>query len=278
MEKLSLFLLSFVLFSANAFSVENNPQRYPIGNLEHPVTAKEYCTFLHQNSDARHDGDSLWSWYFENFYDHQLMDSEMGKSPIILRSGEPKNYDYSVAEGCDDIIILNIESQVAQRAFEKWRRYLSLGDVCNYLNDQIVIQWGVNHPDDFSTEGVQRAQAAVETIRSGYNYGYKTEFEKMDHVVDLLLQNEAQESYILEGKQCESIKRNAVCDESVVLIISFQSSAEKPVVTLVNNVNKYERLDLDGAISCNDTHLQFPKSLGASVIPTYDSVHDWDSF
>lgn len=118
-KKLTLLLLSLFLISANAFcwpSVWNwpaqsqkvQPTAYPIGTSENPVIVKEYGCFLHEDHNARRD---CVGWFHDmDYYDHQLMDSGADKSPIIIRSGKSGGYDYSVAEGCDDVIVSSLES------------------------------------------------------------------------------------------------------------------------------------------------------------------------
>lgn len=270
-----LLLLSLVFISANAFcwpSVWNwstqsqkvQPTSYAIGNSQHPVIAKEYVFFLHEDDNARHD---YLGWFnSEDYYDHQLMDSGPEKSPIIIRSGKSGNYDYSVAQGCDDVIISSLESQVAQQEFNNWRKHLSLGDIRDYLNNQIIIKWSEKNKD--ISEEVQQAQVDAGVIRSGYDKSLAAQFKKMDHVIHLLLQQAPHEYYILEEKWRPSQVINGSVAVKVALIISFTSSTERPVVSLAYGVNEYERFNGENLLPC--AYLQFPNLLGKCTVPDVD--------
>lgn len=121
----------------------------------------------------------------------------------------------------------------------------------------------------------------AERIYSDYSEDDTAEFRKMDHAVELLLQNEAQSYNVSKGKQSFKQKGwkggyDVITHPSVVLTISFPSSTEKPVATLANGVNEYERVDVGNQTLANgsqqdyDTHLQFSQSLGGFTVPDFD--------
>lgn len=101
---------------------------YPIGSETVPVTVHEYCLFLQSRPE-------VYS-YYSSYYDDLLMNPSSPSFCIIVNKkvynygNSYKHYkhgyalfrnDYSVREGCDDMIIDTLNSFLAQQEFNEWR-------------------------------------------------------------------------------------------------------------------------------------------------------------
>ena len=283
MKKFSLLFVFLVLIAPSLFSAQSGFQGYALGSSDHPVTVKEYWTFLSQSKDARKD--YVGMVYGCYYYDHLLMDSGVGKTPVIIRSGMENDYSYAVVPGHENDIVQRVESKVAADKFASWRTYISLGDVRDYLNDQIAIQYYENNQGYSSVEAHQNIILTCEDsnkISSWYPQNDKSEFAKLEHAITLVFQHDPQSYQILKGTQgCKERPFNwsepfasryypVLINTTPVLTIAFAAAAGQPVVALADGVNEFERLDVDD--DSYGAHLQFPVALGEAVVPDFEPV------
>ncbi|HLB34388.1 MAG: hypothetical protein A3F67_03685 [Verrucomicrobia bacterium RIFCSPHIGHO2_12_FULL_41_10] len=118
--------------------------RYPIGMVNGPVTAKEYCAFL--NTKAIHNNVFLWASYYDSHFmttTSNWRSSAADANASIIRSGINGTYHYVVKNGSDAQIIDSVKSDYVFHEFVLWRANPTVTELCNVLNDQLQIIYAV---------------------------------------------------------------------------------------------------------------------------------------
>lgn len=130
-------------------------------------------------------------------------------------------------------------------------------DICNYLNNEITIQFNASNAS--ASDAVAQAQAGVATIRKKYA-NFSGSFNNMNNAVTLLLQNKDQllQYYILVGNEIGNGYED-IENAKVALVVTFPNLGVAPIVTLADGANGAQQLD--GSDSVTGAHLRFPSLL-----------------
>ena len=250
-----LFLL--VVFSLNTLFAQAYPQHYRIGTLENPVTAAEYCTFLNQNDRATDDAYIYDSKYF---YDQHLM---AGSDAVIIRSTKKgwlaNSYDYTVRVGCENQIIEDLESEIADRFFLRWKSHLSIGELCNYINQWIIEEsYFYGDPGVSFEEKVQAAnerrnmerQAQVDSKNyykhhKKFDLEKKVEFYKIYLAVKSMIETGQQDQDFLEKEFYESrgwfTTVSGFEKGRKLITVSPEGPSQRLVARVADGVSEYDR-------------------------------------
>lgn len=140
MIKKMLLLLSilFVVISslqAQTTDTSSIPVGYPIGTIDNPVLAAEYCTFLTDSMAPQ--AEATLEWVQEKF---------IGSTIPISVVGDPGNCQFLLTTGQMNELVKAVPTQEAQRFFNEWRKNPLSKELLSYLNDQVHLHYGIGSP------------------------------------------------------------------------------------------------------------------------------------